>query len=246
MSHPLSGFRSQAVLRRELTPSSIPIYASFVLYLVALLTGPRCLAQDYSSDHWYTLNAGGGGTPIVGDSNSFNAGWNVTAGAGFRTSHRPTPEHKWSVFLLNVNFMYDRLAIKQSALQQASILNPTNLGLQEATSGRAKFYTTTLDPMFRYWLSPKVDLHVFGGFGWFHRTLEFTGVANEGALLQPNSPVVFGSGGSSGGYDGGAGMDFALPRGMMFYADFRVVHGISINSSTTLLPISAGIRWGTH
>jgi hypothetical protein len=145
--------------------------------------------------------------------------------------------------LVNVNFLFDQLAIKQSALQQAAVLNPTNLGLQEATSGRAKFYATTLDPMFRYWISPKVNVHVFGGFGWFRRTLEFTGVSDQGSLLQPSSPVVFGSGGSSGGYDAGGGVDFALPFGLMLYTDVRVVHGISINSSATLVPISAGIRW---
>jgi hypothetical protein len=142
--------------------------------------------------------------------------------------------------------MFDQLGIKQTALQQARILNPTNIGLLEATSGRAKFFGATLDPTVRIPVSAAFNVYAFGGFGWLRRNLEFTGVSAQGELLQPGSPAVFGTGGTSGAFDAGAGVNIRPSRllgRLMFYTEVRVLHGLAINNRTTLVPISAGIRW---
>jgi hypothetical protein len=238
-----------AILRRR-APLSAALarrrsaICGFILCLAVIWGGPaKCLAQD--GYHSCTLNAGGGWAPVWGkEQSSLNRGWNFHAGGGFAVTPRPAPGHKWSLFI-TANFMFDQLGIKQTALQQARILNPTNIGLLEANSGRAKYYSTTLDPTFRFPVPGAVSVYVFGGFGWLRRNLEFTGASAQGALLQPGSPVVFGNGGNSGAYDAGAGIDFR-PRklgGLMFYTEARVLHGLAINNATTLVPISAGIRW---
>ena len=225
---------------------------ALALCVAAMLCVPaKCLAQDdpdFQPDfHWYTLNAGGGWAPPAGnDHSSLNAGGNFQAGAGLAFS-RPAPRQKWA-FYLNVDFMLDQLGIKQSALQEAQILNPTDIGLLEATKGKTRFYSTTLDPTFRFPVGDTrhSNVYVFGGFGWFRRSLDFTGVSAAGALLQSSGPAVFGYGGNSGVCDAGVGVNVGLPqkfKGSVIYLEGRAIHGLAVNKSTTLLPISIGVRW---
>jgi hypothetical protein len=192
-------------------------------------------------DHSCTISAGGGWAPLTGkDSGNFNDGWNFQAGGG--AGHW---RGKWG-WGATVDFMFDDLGVSQSALTNARILNTTNPGLLGATSANAKFYSTMLDPTVRVRASNRASVYFFGGFGWFRRNLEFTGTATHGTLLQPNNPVTFGNEGNSGGYDVGAGVNVKVSQrtgGLMMYGEFRVLHGLGINSSNTLIPISAGLRW---
>jgi len=204
---------------------------------------PFCLAQDY---HSCTLNAGSGWTQLEGiEKQNFYAGWkNFQAGAGLAVTPKPSSNRSWTAFL-TVDYLFDQLDIKPEALQQARILNPTNIGLLEATAGTAKVDLTTLDLNFRVPIKRPVAVYGFGGFGWLRRDLDITGASGEGALLQPGGPAVFGGGGNSGAFDVGAGINIRIPgaRGLMFYVEGRVVHGLAVNHETTLLPFSAGIRW---
>jgi len=172
-----------------------------------------------------------------------NAGWNFQAGGGFAVS-RPSPSRKWTVFIIG-NFLFDKMRVSPAALSQARDLNPTDIGLLEANSAKAKFYSTTLDPTLRSGdlLFKGLTLYAFGGFGWLRRSLEFSGSAGQGELLQPGSPVVFGSGGNSGAYDVGVGLSYRIRRSLMVYAEGRRIHGLAINNATTLLPLSVGFRW---
>jgi hypothetical protein len=127
-------------------------------------------------------------------------------------------------------------------------LNPTNVGLLQATSGKAKYDALTFEPMYRapFGERKRFNAYLFGGFGWFRRDLEFTGNSGQGSLLQPGSPSVFGRGGNSGAVDGGAGIDVRLPRRRWkVYVEVRAVHGLAVNHETTLVPVSAGLRWGS-
>jgi hypothetical protein len=147
---------------------------------------------------------------------------------------------------LKGNFNFDQSDIKSSALQQAILLNPQNTSLLSATSGKAKFYFTTLDPTVRIAMAGHFSAYFLGGFGWLRRTIEFTGVSSQGGLLQPNGPAVFGPSGNSGVVDAGAGIDRGLKRdggGFKIYIEARVIHGLANNSGTTLIPLSAGVRW---
>jgi len=217
------------------------------LAAVLCCTPAAGLGQDDGDFHSCTINIGGGAAPAIGtETNSLNPGWNFHAGGGFAVT-RPTQARRWSVFV-TANFMFDQLGVKQSALLEAKNLNPTNIGLLQATSAVGKFYSTTLDPTLRFPLnaSGSVGTYLFAGFGWFRRDLKFTGISGEGDLLQPANPLVFGNGGNSGAFDVGAGLNFKLPGRMssfMFYAEARVIHGLAVNNATTLVPISAGLRF---
>ena len=89
------------------------------------------------------------------------------------------------------------------------------------------------------------ELYAFGGFGFLRRTLELTGVSSIGTLLQPGNPVVFSSGSNSGAFDAGGGFNWRFSKlgGLGFYAEAKVVRGLAINSGTTLVPISFGVRF---
>lgn len=236
-----SGFTGVACRRSACVPALA--VAAFLAIPAASHAQTQCGGPDWEK---CTLNVGGGWSPVVGqDSHNFNTGWNFQAGAGLiMTGGKPDAAWGW---LVNGNFMIDQSAVNQTALQQAKILNPTNVGLLDATSASGKFYDTSLDlATFRFRLSDTVKLHVFGGFGWLHRSIDFKGPSSEGSLLQPGGPTVFGSGSNSGAFDAGAGINYRPKRGtagLALYAEIRVVHGLTVNSATTLLPISAGIRW---
>jgi hypothetical protein len=229
---------------REIGPTRIR--ALWTFGAIAWFCFPTLSFAQDDLFHSCTLNVGGGLTPVSGkDGSTLNRGWNFQAGGGFAVTSKPAPGHNWSA-LVTVNFLYDESGIKPDALQQARTLNPQNIGLLQATSGRAKLYSTTLDPTFRFRVKSQADIYVFGGYGWFRRTLEFTGVSSQGELLQPGNPVVFGRGGNSGGFDAGGGVNFKLPHrlsGLMVYAEAKVLKGLAINSGTTLLPVSFGVRW---
>ena len=103
----------------------------FALCMAAIFGAPaKCLAQDFAPS--WTFNAGGGLAPALGAArNTLDTGWNFHAGLGFVLKPLPPPDNK-TTLLLTANFMYDQLDVKPAALQEARILNPTNIGLLEA------------------------------------------------------------------------------------------------------------------
>jgi Outer membrane protein beta-barrel domain len=184
-----------------------------------------------------TIGVGGGWAPNVGkNSGNFNQGWVFQADGGFFFAGAPN-------LFVGPDFIFDQAGISQTGLQNAKLSNTTNTALLSATAGKAKFITATLDVKYR--IPGAHGLYVFGGYGLLRRTLDFTGVSTQGGLLQPTSPTVFGKGGNSGAFAAGAGVNFKNKKRHwpMFYAEVRVVHGFAVNSTTTLLPLSAGIRW---
>jgi Outer membrane protein beta-barrel domain len=225
--------------------------------LVAFLAGPGSLLPQTSSDspprhdppqqevsHWCTIGAGAGYSVVAGeDSSNLSGEWNFEAGAGFAVANRNATRN-WS-FFLDFDYLFDQTSVKSSALALAKNLNPTDIGLLNATGGKTRFNVVAFDPTFRWQISPHVvEAYVFGGFGWFQRRVGLTGVSDEGSLLQPGSPSVFLRNASSGSVDVGFGFNFRTIKSWAVpYVEVRVVHGLAVNSSTTLVPFAAGIRW---
>lgn len=201
------------------------------------------LAQDYVDNHTCTLNAGGAGWSSVqgSDHGSLTGGWEqLSIGAGI--GPRPELGKTWR-WLVTVNFSYQALGITQNAITQSQILNPLNLALEEANNGSAKAYGFTLDPVIRFGKFKHFKLYAFAGGGWFRRSLDFTS-SGEGTVLQPNSRTVYSTHSDSGSVDGGGGVNIKPWRsGFTPYVEARVIHGLAINSRTTLVPISVGVRW---
>jgi hypothetical protein len=193
--------------------------------------------------HWCTVSGGAGYSAVAGkDSSNLSGEWNVQAGLGFAWPGS-NPERRWNLFL-DFDYLFDQTSVKASALLQAKNLNPLNLALLNATGGTSRFNVVAFDPTLRVAASSRADIYVFGGFGWFRRQVALTGVSNQGSLLQPGNPSVFLRNSSSGSVDGGGGINFKPKKGWaMPYVEIRLVHGLAVNSSTTLAAYAAGIRW---
>jgi hypothetical protein len=233
------------------------VWAALVSSAATLAAPLKCQAQYPENLQSFTVDVGGGFAPVTGsDAHNLVAGWVLQAGVGFRVTpkpkwndkHDPSTIRRWNLFL-TANFISERSGIRSAALQQAITMNPQNTALLSATSASAKFYGLTIEPT----LERGTDygcFYFFGGFGWLRRTIDFTGGSNQGALLQPSSPSVFGQGGNSGVFDGGAGIAFApwsQGRGLSVFVEARVLRGLANNSGTsgtTLLPFTLGLRWG--
>jgi hypothetical protein len=236
MSQPRNNSQRQYLYKVRLC-QSLPAARLATLLLGCLLATVSGFAQDaLFYPHSCIANLGGGFAPVAGsERSSLNSGWNFEAGIGAALGS----EHRVAV---TVDFMFDQLGVKQSALQVAGTSNPTNIGVLEATGGRAKYYTATFDPTYRFWARGATGLYVLGGFGWMRRSLTLTGVSGQGSLLEPNSPVVFANGGNSGALDVGAGTNVKVGSWVL-YGEARVIHGLAANKSSTLVPVSVGIRW---
>jgi hypothetical protein len=197
---------------------------------MALLPCAPLLAQENSSDlefHSCTGELGGGFDWVRGsDSDALKHHAGVfQAGGGFAVSRRVA---------IVADFMFYGSGIQASAL------------MNEAGSpqgGSAKFYSTILEPTFILTAHRRYNLYAFGGFGWLRRSIKFT---NPGeTLVHPGGVEVPGGGSAnSGTADAGAGIDIRLNRaGLRGYIEARYVHGLGRNLNTTLLPLTAGVRW---
>jgi hypothetical protein len=221
--------------------------AVFVCAVAICGVSQECLAQ-----HLYTVEAAAGTALISGkDANADIDGQSTRTlvrglywrlGGGFAAT---PPGRRYSLFI-NGSFMYDRSGMTAVAVREAVVSNPQNVSLLAATSGKARFYSAMLEPTLRFPASSCVRGYVFGGFGWLQRSLDFNGTSTQGSLLQPTSPGVFGTGGNSGAFDVGGGLDGELTRGgagPRVFVEVRYLRGTGLNGGTALIPLSAGFRW---
>jgi len=208
----------------------------------AVLLAPLGLqAQDALQDHSCTVGAAGGFvSPFGKDGNNFNLGWTLQAGGGFAVIRPPEPHHGVALYI-TANYMYAKLGATSAALTAAKTADPT---LASATSAHGSFSAVTVDPTVRFPLSRRVGPYASGGFGWFRRDVGFNGV-NAASLLESSASTLDRVASNSGVFDLGGGINIGLTHngGLMVYTEVRVYRGAAINSTTTLLPVSAGLRW---
>jgi hypothetical protein len=116
--------------------------------------------------------------------------------------------------------------------------------LAGAKSAHGDFSAVTLDPNFRWTFNRRSSLYLTGGFGWMHRGIGFNGLSKVPPLL-PSSTSLGGAASNSAVFDFGVGVNFSPKplRGLMLFTEGRVYHGTAINSGSTLVPVSVGIRW---
>jgi hypothetical protein len=196
-----------------------------------------------AEDHSCTLNAAGGfSAPFGKDGGNFNTGGiGFQGGGGFAVTPAVKPL-KGVVLFLTANLAYDRLQATTAALSAAKTANQAQLG--NATSAHGSFSAVTFDPTVRYPLTVRTSLYLSGGFGWFRRGVSFNG-EDSAALLNPGSASLGKAATNSGVIDAGGGVNFGLTHrgGVMFYADARIYRGLAVNSGTTLMTASFGVRW---
>jgi hypothetical protein len=200
-----------------------------------------CFAQEPTQDHSCTVDvAGAFAVPAGKDGHNFDTGWGLQAGGGFAVS-RPAYSRGFSYYL-TANFMYERFRATDAALALAKASNP--ILLAKATSAHAGFSAVTIDPAVRYAVNRRFSIYGVGGFGWFRRGVGFNG-ANPATLTQSNGATLDRLASNSGAFDFGGGANFGITKngGLMLFAEARVYRGLAINSGSTLVPISVGIRW---
>jgi hypothetical protein len=216
--------------------------ATAIAFLIASAPCRAQAPQDQPQDHSCTISgAGSYVAPSGTDGHDFSSGWGVQAGVGFAVTHRAEPGHG-AVLYIGTNYMYDRLDATATALDAAKTSDPAHL--MNATSAHGSFSALTLDPTLRYSMNIRTSVYALGGFGWFRRGVGFSG-ANPGSLTDSSGSSLERLASDSGVFDAGAGVNFGLtPRGgVMLYAEVRVYRGLAVNNATTLVPLSAGIRW---
>jgi hypothetical protein len=215
-------------------------FSRIAAFFASMVVSLPASAQTQPDFHWCTLNAAAGYSAVTGkDGSNLSGQWDFQAGVGATWEKAKT----WNWFL-NVDYLYAQAAVKSAALAEAKILNPTDVGLLTATGGTSRFNVVALDLTVRYQTSRSAEIYAFGGFGLFRRQVDLTGVSDQGALLQPGNPSVFLRNSNSGSVDGGGGINFRRKNGWAIpYVEVRVVHGLAVNKTTTLVPLSVGLRF---
>jgi hypothetical protein len=223
--------------RLKLHHSTAFTVASLMLCVVA-----ECFAQEPARDHSCTVGAAAiFATPEGQDRQNFNhGGWGFQAGGGFAVTRQTETNHGHTWYITG-NYLYDKFRVRKSALTEAIAKEPQLAG---ATSARGDFSAVTLDPTFRLTLNRRSSLYWSGGFGWLRRGIGFSGLSMVPPLL-PSSSSLGGVASNSGVFDFGMGVNFAPAsfRGVMLFTEGRVYHGTAINSGSTLVPVSVGVRW---
>jgi hypothetical protein len=214
--------------------------------IVMLLMAPHCLSQDILHDHSCTVDGAGiFSIPEGQDRQNFShGGWGLQGGGGFEVSRSAEPSrgHMWYI---TGNYLYNKFRVRASALAEAvKAPGPPAPDLSGALSAHGSFSVVTLDPTLRVIPNSRYNLYWSGGFGWLHRGIGFNGLNMIPPLL-PSGSSLYRVASNSGVFDFGMGVNF-VPRsfhGFMPFAEARVYHGAAINSGSTLVPISVGVRW---
>jgi hypothetical protein len=227
--------------------------AVFAVATLVLLLAVGCLGQDSPQnppeervqDHSCTVGAAATfAIPAGEDRNNFDkAGWGLQAGGGFAVARSAEPDHGNSWYV-TANFMYEKFKANAAALGKASAENYPQLA--KVTSAHGSFPAVTIDPTFRHAFSRRLGFYAGGGFGWLRRSISFNGAnLTTSTLLYPNNITLDRLHSNSGVFDIGGGVNVS-PRklgGFMLFAEARVYHGLAINSGSTLVPLSLGVRW---
>jgi hypothetical protein len=213
------------------------VAATALLFLLAI----DCFGQEKHQDHSCTVDAAGSfAFPKGQDGHNFENGWGLQAGGGFAVSR--TPERRGISYYITANYMYEQLKATAAALDAAKAANPTQLAT--ATSAHGAFSAVTIDPTVRFALNRRLGFYGSGGFGWFRRGVSFNS-ANPNTLIQSSGIALDRLASNSGAFDLGGGANFGVRKdgGLVLFAEIRVYRGTAINSGTTLLPLSFGVRW---
>ncbi len=209
--------------------------------MLLLLLARESYGQEQARGHSCTVDAAYSFTfPKGDDGHNFKSGWGVRGGGGFAVSRNPE-RHGFSYYI-TANYMYSQSKATAAALEAAKMANPTQL--MNATSAHGSFSAVTIDPTARFAVNPRLSLYGLGGFGWFRRGVGFNG-ANPATLIQPHGDSLDRLSSNSGVFDFGGGANFGTIKngGLMLFAEIRWYQGTAINSGTSLVPLSVGVRW---
>ena len=188
----------------------------FKVLAVLLLITAGCLTS-YGQDRRWTVNVGGGYSPLFGDLNNYlNNGWHITAGGGYNFG---------PFFSTTIDYTYHRFGV-----------SPLVLHDNRASGGSAHVWSFTANPKLRLSAVGRVRPFVVGGVGYYRRYVELTNAISRPLSLAPS---LSGPGGSLGlGFDISLGDSrFAL------FTDARYLYAATGGFPVRMVPLTAGLRW---
>lgn len=188
----------------------------------------------------WTFNAGGGASLTNGTTRQFVRGGGGVAALGAARNYS-------KYFGLRLDFQFDNLPLRTSALQAA-----------QTTGANNHFYSLLLGPIINIPVTTNWGGYVAFGPGFYHRSGKLdNSSAIPGSACNPffnwwghcfngslpiNGQFMHASQ-NEFGYNFGGGITRKIRPNMDLYVEFRYLHGKHNNISTDLRPITIGIRW---
>jgi opacity protein-like surface antigen len=200
-------------------------------------TSRRNKPREYKK---WTFNVGGGANLPSGTTDAYVRGGGGVAAAGVARNYS-------KYFGLRLDFQFDNLPLRTSALELAEAPGATN-----------HVYSLMLDPIINISASKNWGGYVVFGPSFLHRSgkldssTAIPGSACNGfftwwgtcfAAALPLDGNFLHSSQNEFGYNLGGGITRKIRPNMDFYAEFRYLHGKHNNITTELRPITIGIRW---
>jgi opacity protein-like surface antigen len=204
---------------------------------VVILFASTCV---FSQSH-YNFTVGGGPGFQHGDISNFaNTGGNFVIGGGPNLGH---------MLGLDLEYMYYGLPVKSNVI-----------AVTGAPDGSSRMHSITGNVILHFPTERKLGVYGIGGLGWYHRSWELTApVLVPGTVCGPNffwwgvtcvnglvsSSAVLKSGSSNAvGLNIGGGVTYRLGDShAKIYTELRFHHAYTNLFSTTVLPLTFGIRW---
>lgn len=212
--------------------------------LAVVLAGTNVWAQNDETYQRFTVGAGGGFTPVTGaQAGQWDPGHHIEAGGGY-------------FFNANLgvtgNFLFSSMGLSSAELSRLNQIN-----------GSANVIGLTADPTFRFHIGRGLSAYVLAGGGYLRRSVELThnstaqavniggtqvtldpGFAFFGPSQVTGTPIAVRTTESGGAFDTGAGVNLPLPRTRLrLFVEGRYMRGFTGTSTTTIVPITLGIRW---
>jgi|ERR1700722_5281403 opacity protein-like surface antigen len=189
----------------------------------------------------WNFNVGGGASVTGGATKTYVRGGGLVGAAGFARNYS-------QFFGLRVDFQYDNLPLRNSALQ-----------LAQAPSGTSYDLAVMADPIINIPVNKIWSGYLVFGPSYIHRGGKLDdstaklglgcngfwtwwGVCNAGSL--PLDKRFFSTNLDEAGYNVGAGVARKLRPNLEIYAEFRYLHGTHSGVTTDFRPITLGVRWG--
>lgn len=188
----------------------------------------------------WSFNVGGGANLTNGTTTKFVRGGGGVVGAGVARNYG-------EYFGLRLDFQFDNLPLRASALQSA-----------QASSATSYVYSFMLDPIINLPATKTWGGYMLFGPSYYHRSgkldsssalpgsacnpfFAWWGTCYAGSL--PLNGKFLNSSQNEFGENFGGGITRKIRPNMELYAEFRYLHGKRNGTTTDLRPITVGVRW---
>lgn len=188
----------------------------------------------------WSFNVGGGASMTNGTTHTYVRSGGLIGAAGVARNFS-------KYFGLRLDFQYDNLPLRTSALQ-----------LGQTTGATSHVYSLMLDPIINFQVTKLWSGYIVVGASYFHRSgkLDFStaipGSACNGFFTWwgncfnsslPLNGNFFSAHQNEAGENFGGGVARKVGARAEIYAEFRYLHGTHSGITTDLRPITVGVRW---